>query len=365
MGESGTVIIKAFNPAAFTLGADIRKYPAALPDGSSLQWEGATWSRSDPDLLYIAANNHNTGSIPYSGMKLYSYRPSTDAYTLVKDFAPAVPGASNSTDWLFEIHFAANDTVFTAMQKRTGTDFVTQNFIVWERVTDTVTVIPNASEGDLYNNAVPDKSGRWVYLSVNNVVTPRGILDLQTDTWDYLQWDSTDAPFGHGDQGTAINVGRDSWTSGIAWRSLASPHVRVQLFDMRDALGVLDLSNDQHITLAAEDETWLTMGTFDDADAEGAETGAFEDEIMQVKTDGSGSIRRFAHTRTSYLNVNNTNGYRASPHATISQDGRYIAYTSNWENSGRYDMFIVQVPGVTPRRQSGGGFRGRGGVILR
>jgi Domain of unknown function (DUF4214) len=39
----------------------------------------------------------------------------------------------------------------------------------------------------------------------------------------------------------------------------------------------------------------------------------------------------------------NTTGYWAMPKPTISRNGRFIAYTSNWEQSGRYDLFIARI----------------------
>jgi len=65
---------------------------------------------------------------------------------------------------------------------------------------------------------------------------------------------------------------------------------------------------------------------------------------MQIAMDGSQRIRRLFHHR-SIVNEQSpgTDGYWAEPKVTISRDGRYIAFTSNWGNSGRYDLFIARI----------------------
>ncbi len=72
-------------------------------------------------------------------------------------------------------------------------------------------------------------------------------------------------------------------------------------------------------------------------------TGVFRDEIFQVALDGSARVRRICHTRSSIDNNSDTTGYWAMPKPTISKDGRFIAFTSNWEKSGRYDLFIAKI----------------------
>jgi Tol biopolymer transport system component len=95
--------------------------------------------------------------------------------------------------------------------------------------------------------------------------------------------------------------------------------------------------------MLADDESWETVGTYHDPAINLPNYHLFEDEIMQVATDGSQRIRRLCHTRSAIDNQTATTGYWATPKPTISRDGRYIAFTSNWEKSGRYDLFILKV----------------------
>src|SRR5579871_2090713 len=72
---------------------------------------------------------------------------------------------------------------------------------------------------------------------------------------------------------------------------------------------------------------------------------AWDGEIIAVATDGSNTVWRFAHHRSIQ------GGFYDTPSANISQDGRYVLFTSNWENSlgkdpsggHRLDVFLVEL----------------------
>jgi hypothetical protein len=353
-GDSGEVLIKAFDPATFTLGATIQQTPT-LPGGVSLDWQGATWSHTDPDLIYVHVSYYDP-NYSATGMKLYTYRPSTNTFSTpsLKDFSFLSPG---QPDYLFEMHVDAHDEIFTFMQRRVGLGEPIY-YIVWKRSTDQVLQhLPNtvATFGpkEIANAAIPDKSGRWILFPYNvDTGAPQigdariKILDLQANTWQTIYWTSADDSPSHGDAGTGFMVGHGNFSGAANTRSLTDVHTRTMLFDYKDSNGVTDWSNDQHMTLYADDESWVTMGLYDDPELDGLpqlETGAFEDEIMQYSTTDPLKFRRLLHHRSEIKNTTGTNGYWAVPKPTISRDGRFIAYTSNWEDSGRYDLFIAKI----------------------
>ena len=111
----------------------------------------------------------------------------------------------------------------------------------------------------------------------------------------------------------------------------------------RSEEGVSDWTNDFHGSMLADNEDWITIGTYREPSSTLPSTGVFRDEIFQVALDGSGRVRRICHTRSSIDNKTDTTGYWAMPKPTISKDGRFIAFTSNWEKSGRYDVFIARI----------------------
>jgi uncharacterized protein (TIGR03437 family) len=311
----------------------------------ALDWQGATWSRKDPDLIFVHVSYYNP-NYPATGMKLYSYRPSTNVFTLLKDFAPEL--APGQPDYLFEMHIAQDgkDDTFTFMQNRVGYPENPLYFIVWKRSTNTVLQhISNDTTFDA-NAALPDKSGRWVFFPLNKTqpdLTRHRTLDLQTNTWQTTAWTSADDAPSHGDVGTGTLTGRGNWSGGFNLRSLNNVHSRTILFDNKDAKSVLDWTNDQHTSLYADDESWVMLGLYDDPAETVNETGAFENEVMQIAMDGSQRIRRLFHHRSHIDNLSETTGYWAVPKPTISKDGRFIAFTSNWGETGRYDLYIAKI----------------------
>jgi Concanavalin A-like lectin/glucanases superfamily len=343
LGVSSNVIIKAFDPVNFTLGNTIVTSPT-LPGGVTMTWEGATWSRLDPDLIYVHVNYYSP-DYPATGLKLYTYRVSTNTFTLLRDFGDLAPG---QPDYLFELHVDAHDEIFTLMHKRVGT-YDPLYFIVWKKSTNTVlkhvaNTLATFGPKEIANAAIPDKSGRWIGFPYNldtgspQIGDPRmKLLDLQTDTWQTVYWTGADDTASHGDMGTGYSIGHGNFSGKANKRPLTDVHSVTTLFDYKDANGVTDWSNDQHMSLYADDESWAMMGLYDESDV--GETGAFENEIMQFSTTDPQKFRRLAHHRSAGTE------YWSIPKPTISRDGRFIAFTSNWENAtGRTDLFILKVP---------------------
>jgi hypothetical protein len=342
-GIDGDVVFKTFDPVNFVLGQTLRRSPL-LPGGVSLTWQGATWSLTDPDLVFVHVNYYDP-SYSATGMKLYGYRLSSNTFTLIKDFAPQLsPG---NPDYLWEMH-VANDDIFTFLHKRVGLSEPIK-IIVWKRSTDTVLQHLAINDSHLppqgANAALPDKSGRWIFVPSNGVPVASemrvAVLDLSNNTWQGIYWTGADDSVSHADLGTGTLVGHGQFSGAATIRSLSDVHRVVRLFDYKDTKGVTDWSNDQHTSMYADDESWAMMSLYDESDV--FETGAFENEVMQFSTSNPNKFRRLFHHRSQIDNLTPTTGYWALPKATITHDGRYIAFTSNWEKSGRYDLYIARI----------------------
>src|SRR6266404_1737651 len=189
-GISGDVIIKAFDPAAFTIGPTIRTIET-ITSGYALAWQDAIWSRTDPDLIFVHAGYYETGA-SVTGMKLYTYRPSTNVLTLIKDFTQLAPG---QPDYFFPMQVAqdGNDDIFTLAESRVGNPDNPLYFVVWNRLTDTV--LRYIQNDSTFNNkqGTADKSGRWVMFTTKGGGTKRAdIVDLQTNTWQTINQTSAD-----------------------------------------------------------------------------------------------------------------------------------------------------------------------------
>jgi hypothetical protein len=337
-GVTGEAILKEFDPVNFRLSPGYTTLPNSLPGGGGPSWESSIWSNIDPDLIYTFSGYY------YGGMKLYSYNVRTGSFQLLKDFAHL----SGGNDYLKQMYMSSDDDTFCWLHHRAGVnDGEPIAYIVYRRSTDQVLYHNSATVyvGGI-NEVHVDKSGKWLHIVIPTKQadgTSTRFLNLETGQYQALRRE-VDHPPGHGDLGRETIVGFDNYEDGISWRHLSNVREHQQMVTFKTAAGVLDWTNDFHGTMLADDESWLTIGTYDEPEANSLpDTGVFENEIMQVALDGSQRVRRICHTRTFVDNRTQTTGYWATPKPTISKDGRFIAFTSNWENSGRYDLFVVRI----------------------
>jgi F5/8 type C domain/WD40-like Beta Propeller Repeat len=349
-GVNGSALIKPFDAVNFTIS------PGHQPSGISVQgvgtvsmnFESAIWHPTDPHLIYCFPISYD------GGMKLYTYNAFMQQYssTPVKDFS----SLGGPQDYLKQMSMSADGDVFAWSQMRNGYDQPVA-YIVWRKSTNQV-LVHNTTNG-LVNEVRIDKSGRYLSIPFNEPVGrtwQKGderaqVLDLQSGQIDTYIYNDLDRPAGHGDAGTGITAGADPWRGGINKRNLNNIHSGIiQAFDFKSEDENIEWTEDFHGSLLADNETWMTIGTYDMKDSPHTDYHILEDEIVQVSLDGSQQIRRLAHTRTDILDsrVN----YAEEPKPTISKDGRFIAFTSNWENpGGRTDLFILKIDPAPPTTQ--------------
>lgn len=344
-GHTGDAILKRFDPANFRIGSGREVLPIEYPNGFGLSWESAIWSHSNPEVIYTFANNRK------GGMRLYAYNAERKSFTMLKDLTSLGHGA----DYLHQMNMSADDDVFSWSLKRVGRD-APLAYVVWRRSTNKILFDkPNTMD---FNEVHVDKTGHWLNIPLNKPL-PNGdameFLNLDTGVMSWIVRGAPDYKPGHGDLGSDCIVGFDAWLNGITWRRLSAPHVVRHVFYWRTAIGrdggVTDWTHDFHGTMLADNEDWITIGTHRDPSATQRGSGIYDDEILQISLDGSERIRRICHTRCAIDDKTETTGYWATPKPTISRDGRFIAFTSNWERSGRYDLFIVRIDPAPPLNQ--------------
>jgi WD40-like Beta Propeller Repeat len=337
-GELGAAIIKTFDPATFTLGAGSSTLPQTLPGGGGPQWESAIWSNTDPNLIYTFPNYWD------GGMKLFTYNISTKVFTLLKDLT----SLGGSRDYLQQMYMSKDEDVFCWLHHREGDGGDPIAYIVYKRSIDKV-LFHNPSNvyvGGI-NEVHVDKSGKWLHIAIPTKQpdgTGARFLNLETGQYQALVKEVHHSP-GHGDLGWEMMAGFDNYEDGISVRNLHNALSHYLAVAFRSESGASDWTNDFHGSMLADDEGWMTIGTYDEPETTLPDSGVFENEIMQVALDGSQRVRRICHTRSFYDTrlASTTVGYLGNPKPTISKDGRFIAFTSNWENSGRYDLFIVRI----------------------
>ena len=190
--------------------------------------------------------------------------------------------------------------------------------------------------GDTVNEVGIDKS--CTYLSiVGNSYPNTWVMDMTNFASPVISPMLSDG-FSHKDWGTKFVV---SMTNKIRYavvkRMGSTPDTILPL------LTGINWSHEFGASMHADNEAWAMIFTQNIGGANGGTPGVvaapFEEEILQVATDGSQQVRRLAHHRSLYT------GYEADAEPNISRDGKYIAFTSNWGNTlGRTDLFVVQIP---------------------
>ena len=338
-GDTGDAVLKRFDPARFEIVGAAEALPNSLPRGGGPSWESAIWSRTDPNVIYTFASYYD------GGMRLFAYDVTTRRFTLLKDFS----SLGGPRDWLAQMSMGGADDVFAFSQRRSGNEEPVF-YLVWRRSTDEV--LRHEATGGQVDEVRVDKSGQYLSIGMNTPTVAGSVrgryVRLATGAEQLSRFTPEESPPGHGDLGTGIVAGFDRWAGGINVRRLDDVRRWRKAFRFTDEAGRVDWTQDFHATLLADDESWLTVGTFDDPAVTLPDYGVFEDEIMQIALDGSGRVRRLCHTRARIDNRGPASGYWAMPKPTISRDGRFVAYTSNWEGSSRYDLFIAKIEPAPP-----------------
>ncbi|MDZ4660659.1 MAG: fibronectin type III domain-containing protein [Pseudomonadota bacterium] len=298
----------AFDSVNFSAGA--RTNLVSPPSGMYQYW--MLWSGINPDIIY--GNN---------GYGIYSFNLATQSNTLIMNAEQHLL-AGERLNW--QMSRSEDDNIF-ADSFNSGT---TENagYVVWRRSDNRVLL---KQYGSGINEVEIDKTGR--YLAVNFDGGLERIWDLSTNT--YIDAGGVYGFYHRGMGRGTVFTGANY--QNLGFRSLSSPLNILKL--LTDGVGMWSYAVQQdHFSLLADNEKW-GLGSRYHINGLGV-TKAFDNEIVQIATDGSKQVRRIAHHRSVFP----TGGYTDAPMANISRDGQFIAFTSNWGNSGRRDVYIVRIP---------------------
>ena len=317
-GNDGTATVYSFDPKTFTIGS--RKTVPPSPAGNP-NVESAIWSGSDPDTLYALV-----------GLKIYAYHPSAGSYTLVADLSSKFPRG----DFLWQLSLSRkNDDVFAFARRRPnaagGSDYV--GYGAYSRSRKALLLNQEIQKNDLDEVQI-NKTGRWLVVK-GETKTTKGfsIRDLNNNgSRRELRYGAPDYALAHSDNGANFVSGFNNYLNTIDRRNFED----LSTITTELNLGA-DWSQGMHISHLADDDSWILVSLCEAAPVQ-KPLGPFHNEILLVKTDGSGSVRRLLHHRSVYKS------YYDTPRANISQDGRFVAFTSNWGGRPHRDLFIAMVP---------------------
>ncbi len=268
------------------------------------------WSRTTSNKFTVCAQmNLVEVTIPDGTSTLWTN-------TILHSFTTDFPGATSVT----QHSVSNNDDVFAVMSNTGG-------YAVWRRSTNSILLKVTNVTG--LNEVEIDKSGRYLVVRRSGATA---VWDLQVGPTQTQV--SPTLAFSHRAMGNRI-VGSSCNYRQLCVRNLATPNT-VTFILPRDSWAYY--TQDDHFAMPGGSDAWMTASRY--SPAGGSAHQAFDNEIVQIATDGSNRVRRIAHHRSVVLN----NNYDAQPKASVSRDGNFITFTSNWGNSsGRKDLYLVRV----------------------
>lgn len=287
-------------------------FTSRTPEGGTPSWSDVFWSGSDPDVLFA-----------HDGTRLYSYDVTTSSFELLRDFSDEL----GDRETIKQMSRSEDDDVFAWHTH--DFDAASQGYLAWRRSTDEVLV---RETGAIIDEVQLDKGGDWLLVKTGRQgagVVSDQVVNLATgDVEDLLDNEPDYAP-GHGDNGYGYVIGHDNWTNRLTRREFSAPH------DVSTVLSFgSDWSFDYHVSLRARDEDWAVVSPYSYTERS---SGVFHEEIFQLRTDGSGQVRRLAHHHGRYAD------YYDSPRANISADGCFVTFTSRWGGTERQDVYMLSL----------------------
>jgi hypothetical protein len=314
-----------FDPATLTVGPPFT-LETLPPEGFLLERSDMIWSGTSPDLIY--GHNGHVDDIVDIPRQLWAYDVASHKYTRIKNFSDVLlPDGSSllmPNGNLTQMSKSLDDQVFAfTLTDATGAP---AGYFAWHRGRDQILVREVAPDLD---EVQVDKSGRYLIVVYDGgtdevfdlAPSPPALIDRLTraDGFGFVHRDT-----GMGSIFTAFPI------DALGFRSLATPRDVTSLIP-----GYWSYRTQQdHFSMLADNERWALSSRF--STSGGPVLNQFDNEIVQVATEGSNRVRRIAHHR-SLVSI-----FEDQPKASISRDGRYVAFTSNWGVvNGRRDVYIV------------------------
>jgi len=289
-----------------------------IPLPPSFQGVDAIFSHSDPAVIY-----HRDG-----GSRLLALNIDTGADSVVLDAAADFP----DSPFLTRMSGTLDDRTFCFA--RQTTDYGWSGFCVYR-------------DGKVIFREPPGRAGKYFKVQIDKTggLVWNVSLDPKSEFWD-LSLPNTQTPvLGDGTGHSAVLCGAlaqyDNTLNQDMLRRGGKREGQVMTIAWPDWELATEYSGSDH------DEWYaVTTGTLNPV-------GPLHDELIQVATDGSGTVRRLAHLH----NVMVSGDYDSIPKPACgygSASSPWIAFNSSWGKSGRRDAFVASaLSPLFPRRGPG------------
>lgn len=325
-GSSRSVFF-TFDPATVS-GGPLVVLRTPPPQGFLLERSDMIWSGISADLIY-GHNGHVDASedVP---RQLWAYNVALQQYTLIKNFSsvllPDGSGLLLPDGNLAQMSKSLDDQVFAfTLTDSDANGGAPAGYFAWHRDHDRILVreeVPDLDEVQV------DKSGRYLIVVYNDGHDE--IFDLAPSPAKLIDRLTPDvSAFVHRDTGMET-LFTSFPPDALGFRRIATPRDVISLIP-----GYWSYSTQQdHFSMLADNERWALSSRYSISGE--PVLNPFDNEIVQVATDGSDRVRRIAHHRSL------VSSFEDQPKASISRDGRYVAFTSNWGVvGGRRDVYVV------------------------
>lgn len=302
-----------------------------------------TFSRVDPDVLFTVG-----GPLVHT-IRKYSF--ATGVTTDVFDIDTLGLGLVSPVTYIGGVVNSAND-VLAVFFGGGGQD---AHHFVWVRDSAGDHLLNTATRGYNLHAISIDQSGRFVLLYPANAKPFQVVVwDVQANTLTPI----TQAPFGHDALGFGEWVNMD--VASGPWDAAQWSHrLLTALTTPTNLIAQVLLPKEIYM---ADHTTWnggrLFSSTYrfiSDVNAVIAPWRAWDDEIIELPLNG-GEVKRYAHHRSIVQDDAKATGtyFWYQPIAIAAPNGKYIAFTSNWDrtlgndigsesNRKRQDVFVVEV----------------------
>jgi hypothetical protein len=298
-----------------------------LFDSDQMQWEGLSWSASDPNTIY--------GLSGYlSSIKIRGYNVNSRKYTFEHDFTAAGELPAGIAQQMSKAR--SNDRYFS-FHWRPAEGQPVKYAVVYDKelnkthlfdVNDPTCGFPEFDECRL------DRDGNFLVMISSKDFYVWQFAAQAPDKRIVVGKNAEQRAGGHSDSGSGVLFHSDIWGNNgnrLIRRPLNTP---VNWQDMFDS-GVQDWQTDHHISLTGPSDDWVLVTTMTYTTPN--YIFPFTNEIFMIKSDGTGKVERLLQHRST------NKDYWSTPRANLSPDGKFIAYTSDW-GGGHVDVYIAALP---------------------
>jgi hypothetical protein len=315
------------------------------------------WSRTDPDALYTVGGSQTR--------TIRRWSLSRNTFEDVLDLDMLVPGLADPRTYVGGIISGGGDSLVVFFGGQ-GQDSHYLASVLRPGSVPPAVLNTRETLGITLHSAAIDLLGRYVLLYSTNE-------DINAGRPKQICWDTSVAlddpaafqpvtvcPWGHDALGFGWRVNQDTTGKqpydGRQW-------VLRSLDDVSQADDLINPQPTPPETYVSDHTSWncdqpnalqpVLSATFrdDNPSRPPAPWGTWDDEIIAIATDGSGTVFRFAHHRSNVRDEQDDTQFDfwSQPMPNVSPDGRQMLFTSNWERSVgrdaagavRQDVFLI------------------------